>query len=142
MTENTQTFPFELVSPEEKLLSQPAVMAVVPGEEGDIGVLPDHSPVLSSVRPGVVAVYTDGKEEPRRIFVGGGFADISAAGCTILAEEAVPVEDLDEGALRHRLHDLTEDLTLVEGAADTARIERAVMLTKAKLEALSGEVVL
>jgi len=85
---------FELVSPERLLVSRPVEMVVVPGVEGDFGVLPGHAPLISEVRPGVIAVFEGGKVE-ERIFVAGGFAEVTAERCTVLADEAVPLSSLD-----------------------------------------------
>ncbi len=138
MAENAQTFNFELVSPEEKLLSEAAVMAVIPGEEGTMGVLPNHSALVSSLKAGVVEVFASEGSTPKRIFIAGGFADISPDNCTILAEEAISVSDLDEAALRQRIDNLNDDLKMLEGAADKARAQKALLIAKAKLEAVAG----
>ena len=79
-------------------------MVVVPGAEGDIGVLPNHSPLICTVRPGVIKVY-EGDKVNDEIFVAGGFCEVSTERCTVLAEEAVMVADLDAGAARDRLAD-------------------------------------
>jgi len=87
------TFPFELVSPEGLLMSEPAAEVVVPGSEGQFTVLPGHAPVMTTLRPGVVEI-TLGSGRKDRIFVRGGFADVNVAGLTILAELAVPLAEL------------------------------------------------
>jgi len=87
------TVQFELVSPERLLVSEAVEMVVVPGTEGNFGVLPEHSPLLSTIRPGVIDIYNKG-EITNRIFVAGGFADVNETSCTVLAEEAIPVRDL------------------------------------------------
>ena len=84
------SFHFELVSPERVLFSGDVNSVVVPAAEGDVTVLANHAPFMSAVRPGVVTV--DGG---RRLFVGGGFLDVNASGLTLLAEQAVPVEEID-----------------------------------------------
>ena len=89
------TFNFELVSPERLLFSGAVQQVVVPGTEGDFAVLKDHAPVMSTLRPGV-AVVTDEKGATQRLFVRGGFAEVSARGLTILAEQAVPVEEVSD----------------------------------------------
>ena len=89
---------FELVSPEKLLLSEPVGMVVVPGTEGNFGVLPGHALFISTVRPGVIDVYED-KTVTERLFVSGGFAEVTPERCTVLADEAVPVSSLDRGAL-------------------------------------------
>ena len=86
-------FTFELVSPEKLLLSGAAEIVSVPGAEGDMGVLANHSPVMTSLRPGMVsAKMMDGSEEV--FFVRGGFADVTPAGLTVLAEFAVAQKDM------------------------------------------------
>lgn len=135
-----KTFQFELVSPEQILASEEAYMAVIPGEAGDFGVLADHAPLLSSLRPGVVKLTLPDMTE-RRIFVAGGFADINGQICSVLAEEAVNVDSLDRAALENELRDLQDDLNFA--AADqikTARIQRQMGVVRAKLAALNGAV--
>ena len=73
---------FELVSPERLVVSMPVDMVVVPGGEGDFGVLPGHAPLIASVRPGVIEIY-DGREVSDRIFVAGGFAEVTRERCTV-----------------------------------------------------------
>src|SRR5437868_7237734 len=89
---------FELVSPEKLLLSEAVDMVVVPGIEGNFGVLAGHSLLISTVRPGVIDVY-EGNEISERIFVSGGFAEVTAERCTVLADEAVPLSSLDAAAI-------------------------------------------
>ena len=86
------TVEFELVAPERLLMSTPVSMVVVPGAEGDFGVLPGHAPFISPVRTGVIDVYRDGAVE-RRIFVSGGFAEVTPERCTVLADEADSTSD-------------------------------------------------
>src|ERR1700739_2432888 len=89
---------FELVSPEKLLLSEPVHMVVVPGTEGNFGVLPGHALFISTVRPGVIDVYED-KTVSERIFVSGGFAEVTPEGCTVLADEVVPLGSLHRGGV-------------------------------------------
>lgn len=137
MTEQNGTFTFELVSPERKLISGPAKMVVIPGEEGDFGVLPGHSALVATIRPGVVEITMDG-EATQRIFIAGGFADVSPSNCTVLAEEAVNVSDLNKSDLEQTIRNLTEDLTLTKDELERARISRKLALTRAKLQGLTG----
>jgi F-type H+-transporting ATPase subunit epsilon len=135
---NNNTFSFELVSPERKLMSTPARMVVVPGEQGDFGVLPNHSALVSGIRPGVLAVHDAAGGEPARIFVAGGFADVSPTNLTVLAEEAVRVEDLNEADLEQTLQNLGEDLGMATAETEKARIAQRIILTRAKLAAVRG----
>ena len=88
---------FELVSPERLLVSRAVEMVVVPGSEGDFGVLPGHAPLISEVRPGIIAVFEAGQVQ-ERIFVAGGFAEVTGERCTVLAEQAMPVAEIDRAA--------------------------------------------
>lgn len=134
-----KTFRFELVSPEKILASEEASMVIVPGEEGDFGVLADHAPLLSSVRAGVVTV-TLPSGEVRRIFVSGGFADVSGTQCAVLAEEAVTLEDLDRATLEAELKNLEDDLAFArEDVVKTAQINRALNIVRAKIYAVETQ---
>ena len=134
-----KTFNFELVSPERKLISEPAVMVTIPGGEGDFGVLANHSPLLSTIRAGVIEVISENDNEPRRLFVAGGFADVTPENCTVLAEYAINVADLDQTEIEKELADLKEDLAMAEGDQDKARVQRKIDLANAKLTAVTGE---
>lgn len=83
---------FDLVSPERLLFSEDVDMVVVPGTEGDFGVLAGHAPLMSTLRPGLIEIYDGG--EPRKVFVAGGFAEVTPAGLTVLAEEAEPADEV------------------------------------------------
>ncbi|NQW00205.1 MAG: F0F1 ATP synthase subunit epsilon [Rhodospirillales bacterium] len=100
------TVEFELVSPERLLKSESVEMVVVPGAEGDLGVLPGHSPLIATVRPGVIRIHQGGSVK-ESIFVAGGFCEVSPERCTVLAEEAMPVGDIDKAAAAKRLEDAT-----------------------------------
>lgn len=115
-------FPFELVSPERLLLSVDAEMVTVPGSEGDFGVLAGHAPLISSLRPGVIEI--DGADDAEnRIYVGGGFAEIVGGRLTVLAEEAVPVSQLDRAALEQRIRNAEEDLEDAKDDAARAKVQ-------------------
>lgn len=127
---------FELVSPEKKLFSEPVNMVVVPGEEGEMGVGKDHASFVVSLKPGVVSLYKESlNQEPQKVFIAGGFADVTGETCTVLAEEAIYVKDLDVAELTQKISDLEEDLGLAQELADQIRITRNLNLAKAKLAA-------
>jgi F-type H+-transporting ATPase subunit epsilon len=88
------TFRFELVTPERMALSEDVAEVVVPGGEGEFTVLPGHAPVISALRPGVIEVALPDSSKTR-IFVKGGFAEVDAGHLTVLAERALPVEEMD-----------------------------------------------
>lgn len=138
-----QTLQFELVSPEEKLVSEPVKLAVIPGEAGEMGVGANHASVVASLKPGVVVLYKDSMSDknPRKIFIAGGFADVTGTNCTVLAEEATDLSNLKKDDLEQKLSDLNEDMGMAEEAADRIRIQAKINLTKAKLSAVTGTVV-
>lgn len=96
------TFLLELVSPERLLLSRQVEMATIPAAEGEMGVLPGHSPMIVALRGGVIRVRENGAES-ERLFVAGGFAEVTPERCTILADEAVAVEALSRAEGERRL---------------------------------------
>lgn len=99
---------FELVSPEKQLMSEEVTMVTVPGSEGDFGVLAGHAPFMSTVRPGFLTVTGDGDEH--RIFIRGGFAEVTPRGLTILAEEAIPAGQIDRADLESQVKNAEEDV--------------------------------
>lgn len=109
---------FDLVSPERLLLSEGVDMVTVPGKEGDFGVLAGHAPVMTTLRPGVINVDDAGKSQ-QRIFVRGGFAEVTPKGLTVLAEKAIPMEDLDAGMLDQEIQNAQEDVN--DAKSDDAR---------------------
>jgi F-type H+-transporting ATPase subunit epsilon len=139
---------FELVTPERLLLSEAVEMVVVPGTEGNFGVLPGHAPLMSTIRPGMIEIY-EGQTVTRRVFVVSGIAEVTPERCTVLADEAVSPDTLDRGAIE-------ADLRIAEGnlpslreqvvrASDTDRerllielhrLEREQAVLQAKLAAL------
>jgi F-type H+-transporting ATPase subunit epsilon len=100
---------FDLVSPERRLFSGSVDMVTLPGAEGDFGVLYAHAPVVALLRSGVIDI-ANGQEPNRRIHVRGGFAEVSASGLTVLAEDAVPVEDLNRADLEAQLKTARDNL--------------------------------
>ncbi len=93
-----EAFPFELVSPEQLILSAQVAQVLIPATDGEMTVMKDHAPTMTTVRPGLVEVTrADGSQE--QIFVDGGFADINANGLSLLAEVAVPVKELNSDTM-------------------------------------------
>jgi F-type H+-transporting ATPase subunit epsilon len=123
---------FALVSPEREVFHGDVDQVVVPGSEGEFGVLPNHAPVMSVIKLGALRVLNDGAE--RRIFVNGGFADVTPEGLTVLAEEAFDVAEIDAAKLDADLRDASED---VRTASDDAKRELAVKAL-ARLEAMKA----
>jgi F-type H+-transporting ATPase subunit epsilon len=115
-------FKFELVSPERLLVSAQVEQVVVPGSEGEMTVLAHHAPVLTTLRPGLLDIGFPGGGEHQRFFVRGGFAEISPAGLTVLAETAIDLIELDAAQLAQAVKDAEED---VADATDNAVRDRA-----------------
>lgn len=107
---------FELVSPERLLVSREVDMAVVPGAEGDFGVLPGHAPLLSPVRPGAIEIHDEGAPV-ERIFVAGGFAEAAPDRCTVLATEAFPLSGVTRADAEARLAAAPDDPARAAAAA-------------------------
>ncbi len=107
---------FEFVSPERVLFSGDVDQVDLPGAEGDMGILAGHAPLVTALRPGIVTIYSGGAREP--VVVIGGFAEVSPAGLTILADRAVPREDYDTALLAEEIKNTEEDV------ADAAEAQR------------------
>jgi F-type H+-transporting ATPase subunit epsilon len=112
------TFPFELVSPERLLFSGEVEAVVVPGSEGEFTVLKDHAPLMSVLKPGIVEIDETAAKKSK-LFVRGGFADVSPRGLTILAEYAIPLAELDSAKIAADLRDAEEDV--VDAQSDETR---------------------
>ena len=106
-------FHFELVSPERLLFSGDVEAVVVPGSEGQFTVMKGHAATMSTMKPGLVEI--DRGASKQRLFVRGGFADVSASGLTILAEQAIPVEELDVARLDREIKNAQEDVADATG---------------------------
>jgi F-type H+-transporting ATPase subunit epsilon len=140
---------FELVTPERLLVLQPVDMVVVPGTEGNFGVLPGHAPLISTIRPGTIDIY-DGRTVVERIFVVGGIAEVTPERCTVLADEAMPPDSLDRATLETEaqtiegnLPSLREHLARASGVerdrlqAELRQLERQYAVARAKLQAIT-----
>ena len=124
-TEGADKVHFELVTPTRLLVAEDADMVVVPGGDGDFGVLPGHAPLLSSVRAGVVHMY-EGDAIVERIFVSGGLAEVTAERCTVLAEEAVRVAEIAPDEAQQRLDAARQSLADADAEKDRKQAEHDV----------------
>ena len=131
-----ETLKFELVSPERLLRSAEVEMVVVPGAQGNFAALPRHAPLLSLLRPGTLDLY-ENRTVTARYFVAGGYAEVTPERCTVLADEALELAEIDRGALEITLKELGEDLEDATDAAQRRSIERKIALAEAKLKALA-----
>ena len=140
---------FELVSPERLIISTAVDMVVVPGTEGNFGVLPGHSPLISTIRPGTIDIYQGGAVT-ERVFVVGGIAEVTPERCTVLAEDAMPPDALERGAIEAELQTaeshlpiLREQIGRAQGtererlATELRHVERQQSVARAKLQALA-----
>lgn len=130
---------FELVSPERLLVSEAVEMVVVPGTEGDFGVLAGHSATVSSIRPGVLAVFENGAVTSR-VFISGGFAEVTPERCTVLADEATVLDDLDRAEIEKSLADLRDDVDAGRDDAEKEMAEKALVIAEAKIAALDSSI--
>jgi F-type H+-transporting ATPase subunit epsilon len=140
---------FELVSPERLIISTEVDMVVVPGTEGNFSVLPGHSPLISTIRPGTIDIYQGGAVT-ERVFVVGGIAEVTPERCTVLAEDAMPPDALERGAIEAELQTaeshlpiLREQIGRAQGtererlATELRHLERQQSVARAKLQALA-----
>ena len=112
---------FELVSPEKLVMSKDVSMVVVPGAEGLFGVLPRHTSMLTTLAPGVINVY-DGDSVTDSLFVVNGFAEVTEERCTVLAEEVIPVEDIDTEKYEKQIEVLKDEASrATNGSAEKIR---------------------
>ena len=118
------TISFDLVSPEQLLFNDEVGMIIVPGKDGDIGVLPRHSKVLSSLRPGRVMVDGENKNLLKSLFVAEGFVEINPEKCIVLAEGVNEMSDLDKSSIQQQIQELES------GASDSAKEELAIAQSK------------
>lgn len=134
-----KTFQFDLVSPEKVVFSQEVVMATIPGEEGEFGVLAGHAPLLSAVRAGTVTLTLPDNSKSK-IFVSGGFADVNGNLCSLLAEEAQDVKDLDKNEVRLKLSALRDDyvLAMSEDRLRAVLIQKQIEVAEARVAAAAA----
>ena len=129
---------FELVTPEKLLRSEDVHMVVVPGAEGDFGVLAGHAPFMSTIRPGAISVFKADGAPPERIFIDGGFAEVNEKGLNILAESATPVSDVDPALVDRDLADAREDVRLAKSPVEADIAEKQVERLAALKQALAA----
>ena len=121
---------FDLVSPEKLIFSDEVGMIIVPGKDGDLGVLPGHSKLVSSLRPGRVMVYGEDKNLLKSFFVSGGFAEVNPEKCILLAESVDEVSALDKNSIEKEIQEL-------ESKANNDENEK-LLIANAKIEALDS----
>lgn len=131
----TDMVAFELVAPQRLMKSENVEMVVVPCSEGDIGVLPGHTPLIGTVRPGVVDIHEGGKVS-ESLFVSGGFVEVTPERCTVLAEEAMAVRDLNEDTAKARLEAGEKAYSKAETDIEKTNAFAEIKTAEAMLQAL------
>ena len=121
---------FDLVSPENLVFSDDAGMIIVPGKDGDIGILPGHSKVISSLRSGRVMIYDEYRNLLKSFFVSGGFVEINPEKCIVLAESVNDMSELDKSAIEKEIQDILK--------SNTDNTNDKINIAKDKLEALNA----
>ena len=124
------TISFDLVSPENLIFNDDVGTIIIPGKDGDLGVLPGHSQVMSSLRPGRVMVYSEDKNLVKSFFVSGGFAEINPGKCIVLAESVAELNSLDKSSIEKEIEEL--------GSKESKESEEQLSIAKAKLEAITA----
>ena len=119
---------FDLVSPENHIFNDEVGMIIVPGKDGDFGVLPGHSKVMSSLRPGRVMVYGEDKNLLKAFFVSGGFAEVNPEKCIVLAESVDEINSIEKSSIEKEIQDLE--------VQDNDNAKEQLTIAKAKLESL------
>jgi F-type H+-transporting ATPase subunit epsilon len=130
------TFHLDLVSPEKLLFSGEVDQVDVPGSEGEFGVLAQHAPMVATLKPGILTIVEGGQR--LRVVVFGGFAEVSPQGLTVLADMAVPVDDLDPAQLAAEIKDTEEDLADTGDEAVRDKCRRKLEQLRAVQAAVSG----
>tara|TARA_B100001123_G_C14948841_1_gene882822 strand:- start:352 stop:753 length:402 start_codon:yes stop_codon:yes gene_type:complete len=126
-----KTISFELVAPEQLVFKNEVGMIIVPGKEGDIGVLPGHSQLLSSLRSGRVMVYDENKQLQKSFFVSAGFVEVNPKKCTLLAEEVFEVSDLNKSLIEKQINELENETE--------NEFKQKFLIAKSKIEAINSK---
>ena len=124
------TISFDLVSPENLVFSEEVGMIIVPGKDGDFGVLPGHSKLMSSLRPGRIMIYSEDKNLLKSFFVSGGFAEVNPEKCIILGESVDDMSVLDKSILQNSIQDLEK--------LDDSKSKEQLLIANAKLDAMNS----
>ena len=122
---------FDLVSPENLIFNDEVGMIIVPGKDGDFGVLPGHSKVMSSLRPGRVMVYTEDKNLLKSFFVSGGFVEVNPEKCIVLAESVDDISLLDKTAIQKTIENLEK--------SDDLNSKDQLIISNAKLDSMNSD---
>ncbi len=129
-----ETFQLDIIAPDRTLLSEKVTMAVIPGSEGDFGVLSRHAPVMSSLRPGIINIQLlndgSGGADKRQFFVGSGFVSVENNSCIILADYAKPLSEIKRDEIVSRIEKITADLEI---RGDDSKLRQELIICEAML---------
>ncbi len=120
---------FDLVSPENLIFNDKVGMIIVPGKDGDLGILPGHSKVISTLRPGRVMIYGEDKNLLKSFFVSGGFAEINPEKCIVLAENVEELSSLEKSLVEKEIQQLESQ--------NEMKTNEQLLIAKAKLDAIN-----
>ena len=126
------TISFDLVSPEHLIFNEEVGMIIVPGKDGDFGVLPGHSKLMSSLRPGRIMIYSEDKNLLKSFFVSGGFAEVNPEKCIILAESVDDISVLDKSIIQKSIEELEK--------LDDSKSKEQLLIANAKLDAVNSNI--
>lgn len=127
------TIKVDVVSAEEKIFSGDAELVSLPGQSGDLGILPGHTPLITLIRPGLVRIHVPGKQEAEKVFVAGGVLEVQPDRVTVLADTAVRSKDLDEAKAKQALEEARTKRQNATGQFEIAKLEAQIAAMTAEL---------
>lgn len=133
MSSEANKFNFELIEPEGKVMDTAVSHVIIPGEEGEFGVLVDHCHMVSMLKAGLLRVWIDDNTEPEKYFVSGGFTDICNNRCVVLAREICPFADLDRERLNDELNDLRQKMMNEKNSFLVKELKRDIAIVESKI---------
>jgi len=123
----------DVVSAENEIYSGEATFVSLPGEQGDLGIYPNHAPLITKIKPGVVTIKKDGSDDDETIFVAGGILEVQPQSITVLADTAIRAEDLDEDRLLEAQKKAQEELSKLENTEQIATVENELAVLAAEI---------
>ena len=129
-----ESLQFKLVSPEYVLYDGKASMVLLPAAHGEMGVLPNHSPMIVTLTSGGISIFENSDKIDEMIFVAGGFANINESGCTVMADDGLNVKDINPDELDAYIESMNAQMAAELDAEERDNIEKNVVIAKAKIE--------
>ncbi len=137
---SNESFVLELVSPEAVISSDPVTLAILPASQGPLGVMAGHTPLLTALQPGVIEMHMAATKDVRKIFVSGGFLDISAEKVTALAVTAKDVSEIDSDDAKTRYDTFSAELPSASNDNDRLALEEKILIARAEYQAVTGKI--